>query len=105
MLTLTPSATSVEVGQRITFDGTVLPDKGGHVIYLQRQAKDGDWHVVEVGFVRGNSTFEFGWRFGHPGTATFRARITSDGLNVGAASDPVTVTATAAPTASLPPAS
>ncbi len=30
------------VGQKVTFTGTVLPDKAGHVIYLQRLGKDGD---------------------------------------------------------------
>jgi hypothetical protein len=93
------------VGEKVTFTGTVLPDKAGHVIYLERQGKDGDFHVVEVRFVRNNSTFEFGWRFGTDGPKTFRARITSDGRNIGGASDPVTVNVASAPTSSLPPAS
>ena len=36
---------------RVTFTGTVLPDKAGHVIYLQRLGADGDWHNEEVRFV------------------------------------------------------
>jgi hypothetical protein len=93
------------VGEKVTFTGTVLPDKAGHVIYLERQGKDGDFHVVEVRFVRNNSTFEFAWRFGSDGPKTFRARITSDGRNIGGHSDPVTVNVGEAPTSSLPPAS
>ena len=87
------------------FDGTVMPDKAGHSIYLQKLAKDGDWHTVEVRTVRHDSTFEFAWVLGSPGTHTFRARITSDGVNVGSASAPVTITVTAPPASSLPPAS
>jgi hypothetical protein len=105
VLTMTASSTSSTVGGRVTFDGTVLPDKAGHVIYLQRLGADGEWHVVAVGLVRNTSTFEFNWSFGTAGTKTFRARITSDGRNVGAASAPVTVTVSPAPTSSLPPAS
>jgi hypothetical protein len=102
---MTASSTSSVLGGKVTFNGTVLPDKAGHVVYLQRLGADGDWHVVEVRFVRPGSTFQFGWTFGHTGTYQFRARITSDGRNLGNSSAPVTVTVTPAPTSSLPPAS
>jgi hypothetical protein len=105
MVTMTASSTSSTVGGKVTFDGTVLPDKAGHVIYLERLGADNEWHVVEIRYVRSNSTFEFGWRFGNTGTKEFRARITSDPQNVGAASAPVTVTVNPAPTSSLPPGS
>lgn len=101
-LTMTgPSAATV--GEQVTFTGTVLPDQAGHVIYLERLGRDGDYHVVEVRWVSSASTFAFTWRFGSTGTKTFRARITSDQQNIGNASaPPVTVTVGAAPTASLP---
>ncbi len=106
VLTMTPSASSAMVGQTVTFNGTVLPDKAGDVVYLQRLGQDGDWHTVELGIVKGNSTFMFSWTFGNPGTKTFRARIPGDPLNVGAASPPVPITVTAPPTlVGLPPAS
>ena len=66
-----------------------MPDKAGHSIYLQKLGRDGDWHTVEIGTVRHDSTFEFAWAIGSPGTHTFRARITSDGVNVGSHSAPV----------------
>jgi hypothetical protein len=100
-VTMTASSTTVPVDGKVTFTGTVLPDKAGHVIYLQRLGRDGDWHTVEVRFVRSNSTFQFGWRFGTPGTQRFRARITSDHGNVGGASAPVTITVTPAPASTL----
>lgn len=105
VVTMSSSSSTSAVGGKVTFDGTVLPDKAGHVIYLERLGADGDWHVVEIGFVRGTSTFQFAWRFGTAGTTTFRARITSDSDNVGAASAPVSVTVAPAPTSSLPPGS
>jgi hypothetical protein len=107
VLTLTPSSTTSDVGGQVTFTGTVLPDKAGHVIYLQRLGADGNWHNEEIRVVSNASTFQFGWTFGKAGTYQFRARITGDRGNVGGASAPVTITVspTVAPPASLPPAS
>ncbi|MBV9417193.1 MAG: hypothetical protein JO363_19565, partial [Solirubrobacterales bacterium] len=50
-LTLTPSSTTSEIGGRVTFTGTVLPDKAGEVIYLQRLGADGEWHNEQISFV------------------------------------------------------
>jgi plastocyanin len=104
-LTMQPSTTSATTGQTVTFTGTVMPDKAGHVVFLQKLGKDGDFHTVEIGFVRFDSTFQFRWTIGAPGTHTFRARITSDERNVGSVSSPVSITATAPPASSLPPTS
>jgi hypothetical protein len=97
--------TTTPTGQTVTFSGTVLPDKAGDVVYLQKLGRDGDFHTVEIGFVRNDSTFQFRWMVGSPGTHTFRARIASDENNIGSASAPVTITATAPAAPSLPPAS
>jgi len=106
VLTLTPSSPSAMVGQTVTFTGTVLPDKAGDVVYLQRLGKDGEWHAVEVRLVRNNSTFQFSWTFGNSGPHEFRARIPGDSQNVGGASMPVSINVTLAPgSGSLPPAS
>jgi hypothetical protein len=105
VVTMQASTSSAATGQTVTFTGTVLPDKAGHSIYLQELGKDGDWHTVDVGAVRLNSTFQFNRRVGAPGSHELRARITSDGANVGSASAPVTITVTAPPASSLPPAS
>jgi hypothetical protein len=105
VLTMQSSTSSATTGQTVTFTGTVMPDKAGHSIYLQRLGRDGDWHTVEVGTVRHDSTFAFAWAAGSPGTDSFRARITSDGANVGSASVPVSITVTAPPASTLPPAS
>jgi hypothetical protein len=104
LLTLTPSSSNSTVGGLVTFTGDVIPDKTGHVVYLQRMGADGDWHSVESRFVRAGSLFRFGWGFGKAGTFKFRARIYSDGRNVGWASAPVTITVSGlAPVNTLPP--
>ena len=106
VLTLTPSATTSEVGGQVTFTGTVLPDKAGQVVYLQRLGADGDWHNEEVRVVTNASTLQFGWTFGQAGTYQFRARITAGGGNVGGASAPVTIQVSPSTNPStLPPAS
>ena len=107
VLTMTPSSTTSQIGGTVTFTGTVLPDKAGHVIYLQLLGTDGHWHNEEVRFVTGSSTFQFGWTFGKAGAYQFRARITEDRGNVGGASTPVTIQVSPATTSpsTLPPAS
>ncbi len=106
VLTLTPSSTTSEIGGSVTFTGTVLPDKAGDVIYLQRLGADGNWHSEEIRSVTHADTFQFGWTFGRSGTYEFRARIIGDRGNVGGASAPVTIQVSpATSTATLPPAS
>lgn len=106
VVSMTPSSTTSEVGGKVTFTGTILPDQAGQVIYLQRLGADGDWHNEEIRFVTHADTFQFAWTFGKPGTYEFRARITGDRGNVGGASTPVTIQVSpATSTATLPPAS
>lgn len=105
VVTMSASSTTSTVGGKVTFTGTVTPDKAGRVIYLQRLGRDGDWHSVEIAVVRSNSTYQFSWTFGSAGSKEFRARITSDEHNVGAASPPVTITVSPAPPSALPSAS
>jgi hypothetical protein len=105
VLAMAASSPSSTVGGRVTFMGSVTPSKAGHVVYLQRLGEDNDWHTVEVGFVRSNSTFQLGWTFGTTGEKTFRARITGDEENVGGASAPVSIAVGPSSVASLPPAS
>lgn len=106
LLNLQANPTTTPVGAKVTFTGSITPDKAHHLVYLQRLGADGDWHTVEVRVVRATSTFQFGWRFGKTGTDQFRARIFSDNRNIGGASAPVTITVNGvAPISTLPPAS
>jgi hypothetical protein len=104
LVTLTPSSTTSMVGGKVTFTGDVMPGKAGHVVYLQRLGADGEWHAVESTFASSLSTFQFDWTFARQGTYQFRARIFSDGHNVGAPSAPVRITVMGiAPVTTLPP--
>lgn len=105
LVTMQASPTTGNSGQMVTFTGFVLPDKAGHLVYLQELGRDGDYHTVDVGFVRPDSTFQFTETIGSPGTDTFRARIASDEQNIGGVSGPVPVTATTPAPGSLQGAS
>jgi hypothetical protein len=102
VVTMSSSASTSTVDGHIVFTGSVSPSKAGHPIYLQKLGKDGDWHTVEVRFINGASTFQFGWTFGAAGTKEFRARIAGGPANVGGASAPVTVVVSQPPLSTLP---
>jgi len=105
-VTFSSSSSTSTVGGQVTFSGTVTPDKSGHVVYLQKQGPDGDWHNVEVRLVQSDASFQFTWTFGSAGTKLFRARIPGGPANLGGASAPVTITVTGVTSpGSLPPAS
>ncbi len=72
IVTLSASSTTSTVNGKVTFTGTVTPDKAGRTIYLQRLGKDNDWHTVAIGFVRHDSTYQFSWTFGDTGSKEFR---------------------------------
>lgn len=99
---LASSSSTSTVGGTVTFSGNVSPDKAGHAIYLQRLGSDGNWHTVATSFVNNASNYQFQWTFGTPGTKEFRARITGGPLNVGNASQPITIAVTLPPVSSLP---
>ena len=101
-VTMTASSSTSTVEGKVTFSGNVAPDKAGHVIYLQKFGRDGNWHTVQVTTVSGSSTFQFGWTFGTAGTKQFRARITGGPANVGGASATVPVVVSQPPLAALP---
>jgi len=106
IVTLTPSSNSSTVGGSVTFTGSVVPIKVGHLIYLQKLGSDNNWHNVEVGVINASSNYSFTWTFGTMGSKQFRVRVPGGPENVGAASPTETVTVTGlAPPSSLPPAS
>jgi uncharacterized cupredoxin-like copper-binding protein len=103
--TISPSATTTQVGQTVTFAGNVLPDKAGETIYLEKTGADGNFHIVATGLVNPGSSYQLSWTFGAPGTPTFRVYIPGDDTNVGAVSPQVTITVSLPSVTSLPPAS
>jgi hypothetical protein len=107
VVTISASPTSAQIGQPISFTGTVLPDKAGHLIFLQRLDGAGHWVNVGVHLLSGQSAYRFSRDLGRPGTYAFRVRIYGGPVNVGGASAPVQVTITdaVAPVSTLPAAS
>jgi hypothetical protein len=102
IVSMTASSLTSTVNGHVTFTGNVSPGKAGHVVYLQNVGKDGDWHNVEIRTVHSDSTFQFGWTFGSAGTKEFRARITGGPVNVGGASQGVTIDVSQPALSSLP---
>jgi len=91
--------TSTQVGETLTFSGTVSPDIIGHVIYLEQQDASGPgFHVVEVstitatGFAIEHTVYE-------AGTSVFRVRIPGDPQNGGGVSQSFPITVAPAPSA------
>jgi hypothetical protein len=97
--TLTPG-TSVQVGQTLTFAGTVSPQRTGHVIYLEREDALGIFHVVEISEVKTGSAFVIEHTVYEAGTSIFRVRIPGDPQNSGGASAPFTIAVSPASSAS-----
>jgi len=104
-VTLTTGSSAVTAGQKVTFGGTVTPDKAGDFVYLQRLGADGDWHTVGISRVSAGSTFTFTRVFGTAGSKTFRARVPGDMRNVGGASPALSVTVSLPAVSTLAPAS
>ena len=102
VVSIQASSLNVPVGQKVLFTGSVSPDKAGHVIYLQRLGVDGFWHNVEIGLVRPNSTYQFGWTFGNTGSKEFRVKVPGGPIDLGGASSTVTIVVTLPPVGSLP---
>ncbi len=102
VVTLSASATSVNVGSAEFLTGTISPDKAGHVVDLERMGTDGAFHVIQTRLVNSSSTFEFGLRIGSAGMKIFRVRLPGGTMNVGSTSPPITITATQPPLSSLP---
>ncbi len=104
ILTAQVSATTVQAGQKLTFSGSVSPSRPGHVVYLERQNADGaGYHVVDLTQVNPDSTYSIVHEVYDAGTKVFRIYISGGPENLGAASQPFTITVTPAPAAALVP--
>jgi hypothetical protein len=106
VISATTDSMSGATGSTLTFTGSVIPGSTGGIVYLQRLGDDGDWHNVAVTVTNPASGYSVATTLGDPGSETFRARVLGNGVNLGGASAPMTVTVSAASSpAALPPAS
>jgi hypothetical protein len=102
VVSITPSTSSADVGQKVTFSGNVAPGKPGDAVYLERLGKDGSWHVVKSSTLDGASNYSINWTFGTPGAKEVRVQVLGDPQNVTGASAGVPITVTLPPVSSLP---
>jgi hypothetical protein len=88
-LTPAPSATTVPVGEPITFTGIATPAHEGQPVELERQYSSGlGYHVIATGTVSSSSTYSIAHTFTDAGTETLRIRVPGDGGEIqGVASD------------------
>jgi plastocyanin len=91
-VTVTPSATNVTVGTRITFVGSVAPPKVGHIIYLQRLGDDGAFHTIAYGRIGPGSQYTLAHTVTSTGTKVFRVLVPGGPFNQRGLSATVTVT-------------
>lgn len=106
VVSATLSASTIALGDAAQVTGTVTPDHGGHVLYLQQQSSAGQWIDVQTAHLGTRSQFSFSYRPGMAGTLNLRVQITGGPWSIGGISTalPLTVSG-AAPISSLPPAS
>jgi hypothetical protein len=98
-LTAEPSASSVALGQPLTFSGTVTPAVAGHPIYLQVLNPSGvNFHVVQVGTVGADGKYSITHTIYNPAFSQrkFRVKVPGDPQNQGVASPSFTIAVTAA---------
>jgi hypothetical protein len=93
LISATPAASTVQVGQPLTVTGKVTPGHVGQVVYLERQnASKIGFHVVEVGTVSAvnpttkEGTFTITHAFVGAGPAALRVVAAGDPENQGVAS-------------------
>ncbi len=110
VLTSTPPSGPAQVGQPLTFSGTVLPALSGHVVYLEREnSLHLGWHVVDVGTVGSAANageaapFSIVHAFEAQGTFRLRLKIPGDPVDQGAAGTPFEEVIGPAPASTLTP--
>lgn len=96
VVSILASTATATVGQTVAITGAVVPNKSGHVIYLQRKGDDGTFHTIAISFVGALSHYSFTHRFGSPGVKVYRTLVPGGPINRQGVSAPVTVTVTPA---------
>ena len=91
VVSVNPSSTTGKVGDRITFTGSVLPSKAGHIVLLQRKGDDGYFHTIQAHRVRANSTYTLSHVLRATGTKQFRVVVPGGPVNDRGVSSTVTV--------------
>jgi hypothetical protein len=103
-LTAGVSGSSIQVGQPLTFSGTVTPGNVGHPVYVQQQNLSGiGFKTVEMGTVGAGSTYSIPYTPFATGHRKLRVKVPGDPGNQGVASQAVGVEVTPASSDLLAP--
>jgi hypothetical protein len=103
---VTASPGTVKEGEAITFAGAVAPAPSvpNHAIFVERQAQGGgEFHVVHVGYLDGESKFSIPYQPYATGMLVFRVRVSGGPANGSVVSQTFTVDVTPVPLAQLAP--
>jgi hypothetical protein len=100
VVSIAASAPAGNVGDTITFTGTVQPSKLGHVIFLQR-LDGGVWRTVEVGRVGAGSSYSLAYVLDSVGSVQFRTLVPGGPVNQRGVSSAVTIAVTPSPASAL----
>lgn len=96
VVSIAASASSVTVGQAVTFTGTIQPSKVGHLILLQRL--DGAiWQTIAYGRVGAGSAYSIPYTPVVAGSAQYRTVVPGGPVNQRGVSSAVQVTANPSP--------
>jgi hypothetical protein len=92
VVSIAASASTLTVGDVVTFSGTVQPSKVGHVIFLQR-LDGGIWRTVAVARIGAGSAYAIPFTLAAAGTAQYRTLVPGGPVNQRGVSSAVQVTA------------
>jgi hypothetical protein len=86
---------TAQVGQQLTFSGTLTGAPEGQRVYLERGYASGlSFHVVAIGTVDAASQYQIVYTFNRPGAKVLRIKDRCDGRHRPSTSAPFTVTVT-----------
>jgi hypothetical protein len=104
LLTASPSASTVQAGQSVTFAGTVTPAVVGKPVYLERENGNGHgFHVVDIGVVVSGGTYSITHFVFGSGKQVYRVHVPGDPTNLAVSSTTFPIEVTPAPFVLLRP--
>jgi hypothetical protein len=94
-LATAPAPSTVQVGQPLTFSGTLASAPAGRAVYLERGYAPGiGFHAIAVGAVDSTSEYAIAQTFDSAGTVVLRIRVPGDSRYQASAGAPFTITVT-----------
>jgi hypothetical protein len=93
LVTVNPSTTSANTGQRVTFTGAVTPNHAFQRVRLQEQDGSSDqWHTLKSALLGPGSNYAVAYAWKVPGDHDVRVVLPGDARNIRSMSNAVTIT-------------